>query len=376
VNVLIVSGIWPPDVGGPASHAPEFAERLRARGHEVEVVITADAEPAPEAYPVRWVSRHKPRGVRHVLSAASIARAGRRADVVYATGMLVRSALGSKLSRTPLVMKLTSDPTYERALRYGLSGEDLEAFQGERGTRVRALRRARDVAVGRAAHLVVPSDALRRMALGWGIPEERITLVPNPVAAPPEEAPREELRRKYGLEGPTLVFAGRLAPQKALDVALDALVRTSGVTLLIAGDGPEEPRLREHAAKLGLDGRVRFLGAQPRSVVFELLRAADGALLTSNWENFPHMVVEALAVGTPVLATAVGGVSEIVRDGENGLLVPAGDVDAVAGAIDRYFEDAALRERLRAVTGSSVEVYAPDRIYERLEQILERAARG
>ena len=65
MNVLIVSGIWPPDVGGPASHAPEFAERLRARGHEVEVVITADAEPAPEAYPVRWVSRHKPRGVRH-----------------------------------------------------------------------------------------------------------------------------------------------------------------------------------------------------------------------------------------------------------------------------------------------------------------------
>ena len=68
--------------------------------------------------------------------------------------------------------------------------------------------------------------------------------------------------------------------------------------------------------------------------------------------------------------------SEIVRDGENGLLVAAGDIDAVAGAIDRYFEDAELRERLRAEAESSVEVYAPDRIYERLEQILERAARG
>jgi glycosyltransferase involved in cell wall biosynthesis len=376
VNVLIVSGIWPPDVGGPASHAPELAERLRARGHEVEVVITADAQPTSEPYRVRWVSRRKPRGVRHVLSAAAIARAARRADVVYATGMLVRSALGSALVRTPLVMKLTSDPTYERALRYRLSGADLDAFQEARGARVRALRRARDLAVGRAAHLVVPSDALRQLALGWGIPEQRITLVPNPVSAPDELAPREELRRRHGLDGPTLVFAGRLAPQKALDVALDALVRAPSVSLVIAGDGPEESHLRAHAAKLGLDGRARFLGPQPRSVVFELLRAADAALLTSNWENFPHMVVEALAVGTPVLATAVGGVSEIVRDGENGLLVPAGDAEAVAGAIERYFEDAGLRERLRAAAGSSVEVYAPDRIYERLEQILERAARG
>ena len=376
MNILIVSGIWPPDVGGPASHAPELAERLRTRGHAVEVVITADAEPATEAYPVRWVSRQTPRGIRHVLSAAAIARAARRADVVYATGMLGRSALGSTLARTPLVMKLTSDPTYERALRYRLSGGDLEAFQSEGGVRVRALRRARDLAVGRAAHLVVPSEALRQLALGWGIPEDRVTLVPNPVSAPLGLAPREELRRKHSLDGPTLVFAGRLAPQKALDVALDALARAESVTLVIAGDGPDESRLREHAARLGLDGRARFLGAQPRSIVFELLRAADGALLTSNWENFPHMVVEALAVGTPVLATAVGGVSEIVRDGENGLLVAAGNVGAVADAIERYFDDAELRERLRATAGSSVEVYAPDRIYEQLEQILARAARG
>ena len=377
MKVLIVSGIWPPDVGGPASHAPEFAERLRARGHALEVLTTADAEPAPEQYPVRWVSRGAPRGIRHVLGATAIARFARHVDVVYATGMLVRSAIGSTLVRTPLVMKLTSDPAYERTLRYRLSGSDLDEFQAERaGARVRAFRRARDLAVGRAAHLVVPSAALRQLALGWGVEEERITLLPNPVSAPPEPTPRDELRRRHGFDGPTLVFAGRLAPQKAVDVALDALARVDGVTLVIAGDGIENSRLRDHAAKLGLDEQVRFLGPQPRSVVFELLRAADAALLTSSWENFPHMVVEALAVGTPVLATAVGGVREIVRDGENGLLVTVGDVEAVADAIERYFDDAELRERLRAAAPSSVEVYAPDRIYERLEQILERATRA
>jgi glycosyltransferase involved in cell wall biosynthesis len=174
--------------------------------------------------------------------------------------------------------------------------------------------------------------------------------------------------------GPTLVFAGRLAPQKRLDVALDALARADGVTLLIAGNGPAEQDLRRQAGTLGLDGRTRFLGPQPRRTVFELLRAADAALLSSSWENFPHMAVEALAVGTPVLATSVGGVAEIVRDGENGLLVPSEDPEALAEAIRRYFADSDLRKRLSAAAPSSVDRYAPAAIYDELERILERAA--
>ena len=373
MNVVIVSGIWPPDVGGPASHAPEAAERLRARGHAVEVVTTADVEPKPEAFPVHWSSRRSPRGVRHVRSALTIARATRRADVVYTTGMVVRSALAAALTRTPFVMKLTSDPTFERALRYGLTTADLDDFQRTAGARVGTLRRTSDFALRRAAHLVVPSESLRQLALGWGLSPERITLLPNPIAAP-VLASRDELRQRHGLEGPTLVFAGRLAPQKRLDVALEALARVTGVTLLIAGDGPDETQVRRHAGAPALDGRVRFLGAQPRSVVFELLGAADAALLSSSWENFPHMAVEALAVGTPVLATAVGGVTEIVRHEENGLLVPPGDPEALAAAIRRYFADAALRERLSAAAPTSVDRFAPAAIYDELEQILERAA--
>ena len=74
MKILVVSGIWPPDVGGPASHAPEVAAFLRARGHEVEAVITADAEPAREAYPVRWISRSLPPGARHVATVRLLAR--------------------------------------------------------------------------------------------------------------------------------------------------------------------------------------------------------------------------------------------------------------------------------------------------------------
>lgn len=373
MNVLIVSGIWPPDVGGPASHAPEAAGELRARGHGIEVLTTADSSPAPAAYTVHWVSRRIPIGLRHLATAWRIARTARRADVVYSTGMLGRSAAGASLARRPLVLKLTSDPVFERSLRYRLTGGSLEAFQRQRGLRIRALRQARDAALRRAAHLVCPSESLRRLAVAWGVPPDRVTLLPNPVS-PPELAERDELRRRHGLDGPTLAFAGRLTPQKSLDVALHALARSRGVSLVLAGDGPDAEQLRRLAGELSLDGRARFVGPQPREAVFELLRAADAALLSSSWENFPHMVVEALAVGTPVVATATGGVAEIVDDGRNGLLVPPGDPDALAAAIHRFFGDEELRDRLRAAAVQSVAEYAPDRIYDRLEEILRLSA--
>jgi glycosyltransferase involved in cell wall biosynthesis len=376
LKVLIVSGIWPPDVGGPASHAPEVAAELIARGHEVEVVTNAEVAPAAEPYRVHWVPRRLPRGLRHLRAALLIARRAREADVVYSTGMVGRSALGTMVARRPIVQKLTSDPTYERSIRYGLYGGALDTFQGARGLRLRALRAARNFALRRATRIVIPSESLRDLALGWGIAPGRIDVLPNPVEAPSELGERDALRRRHGVQGPTLVFAGRLSVQKAVDVALNALTRVDDVDLVLAGDGPDAEKLRALSRELGLDGRARFLGPQPRRTVFELLRAADAVVLSSKWENFPHVLVEALAVGTPVVSTDTGGVGEIVRDGENGLLVPPGDADALAGAITRYFAEPELRERLRAAAPASVERFAPEHIYSRLEQTLRDAARS
>jgi glycosyltransferase involved in cell wall biosynthesis len=119
---------------------------------------------------------------------------------------------------------------------------------------------------------------------------------------------------------------------------------------------------------------VRFLGPLARDRVIDLFRAADAAILSSSWENFPHAVVEALAAGTPVIATRAGGVAEVVHDEVNGLIVSADDAEALGAAVRRFAGDTELRERLRAAAVPSVAEYAPERVFGRLEATLLEVA--
>ena len=362
-----MSGIWPPDVGGPASHAPEVAAFLAGHGQTPTVLVTADAPPAPESYPVEWVSRSLPPGVRHLRALTMVARLARQSDVVYSTGMFGRSGAGALLARRPYVLKLTADPAFERARRRGLFRGSLADFQHERSARTLPFRAARDAIVRRAAHVVCPSSYLAELTVGWGVPGSRVTVLPNPAPDVSSLASRDELRGRHGFDGPTLVFAGRLTAQKSLELAVDAC-GSAGVRLVVVGDGPERARLEAL-------GGADYVGPRPRNEVLELFLAADASILSSSWENFPHGVVESLAVGTPVIATAVGGVAEVVTDGENGLLVAPGDAAALTAAIRRYLDEPGLAERLRAAAAPSVERYSRTRVYARLLELLTDASR-
>lgn len=371
MRVVVVSGIWPPDVGGPASHAPALADALVEAGHTVEVVTTADLAPDTQPYPVHWVARDRPAPLRHLAVAREVRRAAQGADRVYATTMVRRAALGAALGRRPLVVKLVADEAYERERRAGRFAGTLEEFQAERrGLRLRFLRATRTAALRRARCIVVPSAYLRQIAIGWGLDPSRVDVVPNPAPEVPEHPTRDEARATLGIDGFALGVAGRLTAQKALGDTLEALARVPDVALLVLGDGPERAKLERRAGELGLADRVRFLGAGTRDDVIALFRAVDAALLTSAWENLPHTLLEALATGTPVIATAVGGIPEVVRDGENGLLVPPRDIAAIASAIDRLVHDDALRASLAAAAAPSVEELAEPRILRRIVQAI------
>ena len=120
--------------------------------------------------------------------------------------------------------------------------------------------------------------------------------------------------------------------------------------------------------------RVRFLGLRPRDEELRIVAGAEAGLLSSDWENLPHSAVEALSVGVPVVSTAVGGVPEVVSDGENGLLVPPGDPDDARGRDPPHPGGAGLRDRLAAAAKPSVERAVERVVYGRLEALLAEAA--
>lgn len=368
MRILVLPGIWPPDVGGPATHGPDLARFLRERGHAVHVVTMADGDVTERPCPVETVSRRAPFLVRYPRLAAVGARAASRADVVYASATYAAAAAAARLARRPLVCKLVSDPAYERMRRYGLFGGTLEEFQDAGGPAASVAKCARTQALRTARAVVVPSDYLAAMARRWGLDEGRVVVLPNPAPAAIDVAPEP-------LEPWTFVFAGRLTRQKALHTAIAAVGKVPQARLLVIGDGPERPELERLAARVG-DGRVVFAGPRPRPAVLRALAGAHAAVLSSDWENLPHAAVEALAVGTPVVATAVGGVPEVVRDGVNGLLVDRGSPDELAAALARLVEEPGLRDRLAAEARRSVEPLDRERIYGRLEAILVDAARA
>jgi glycosyltransferase involved in cell wall biosynthesis len=376
MRILIVSGIWPPEVGGPASHGPEFGKFLIDRGHQVRAVTTAPKTGAADPGFSLTASRSdRPRLIRLSAGAMAVIRAAKRADVIYATGMYARSALASTLYRVPLVLKLVNDPAYDRARSLGIFSGTLEEFQGcQAPGSVRALKRLRRLTLARASRVVIPSRFFADIARGWGLEAERICVVPNP--APPIDglASRDELRGRLGIRGPTFVFVGRLADAKNLPLAIRALGLVPDASLVMIGDGPEREDLIRIIAQSGLAERVSLKGALPRAAAIEWLRAADAAILPSKFENFPHAAVEALAAGTPVIATSVGGVPEIVETGVTGILVPPDDPRAFGAAMASLLENPARLESLREGARAAAGTYRVEPIFETLERELATAA--
>lgn len=180
---------------------------------------------------------------------------------------------------------------------------------------------------------------------------ERIVTIPNGVALPSSSGlasvPAADDPRG---DGPLVGMVGRLSWKKGYEFALAAAVklkeRVPGVRFDIVGDGEQRPELEESAQRLGLAGTLRFLGQ--RRDVPELMRTFDCYVLSSVIEGMPNALLEAMALGRPVVTTSAGGSAEVVRDGESGLVVPPGDPDALANAVERVLRDADFARRIAA----------------------------
>jgi glycosyltransferase involved in cell wall biosynthesis len=208
-------------------------------------------------------------------------------------------------------------------------GTDINLIPRDR----RARRRILDAALG-ADGIVAVCAALKDAMVDLGIPAERIEVLRNGVNLELfRPADREEERERLGLAWPTVLSAGHLIERKGHDLVILGLPSLPGVSLVIAGEGPEERRLRDLARSAGVSDRVRFLGAVPQRELARWYGAVDALVLASSREGWANVLLEAMACGTPVVATRVWGTPEVVSAPEAGLLADERTPEAIASAV-------------------------------------------
>lgn len=345
MQVLIVTGIFPPDIGGPATYVPIIAAALARRGHEVTVLTLSDElEHEDGGYPYRVVRlpRRLQKPWRVLRTIGAVRRLGEQADVLFVNGLALESVLANMALGKPLVMKVVGDLAWERATSWGWTGDTFETFQKRRyGVRIELLKALRSWWTRRADRVIVPSRYLAHWVIRWGVPEEKLAVIYNAVEPVDGVEPLP-----VPLATPVkAITVGRLIPLKRVDGLLEALKEVPDLGLVVVGEGPERPRLEQLARDLQVSDRVYFAGQRSKREALGLMAACDLFVLNSTHEGLPHVAVEAMAVGLPVVATAVGGTPEVVRDRETGVLIGPGN-GTLKEALSALAADGEARQRL------------------------------
>ena len=297
-RILIATGVYPPESGGPATYTKLLEERLPALGFAVSVS------------PFSRV-RHLPKIIRHMAYFWKCLHMARSADIVYALDTVsvgLPSALAAKLAGKKFFLRVPGDYAWEQARqRFGVKDE-LDEFQSKSyGLRTGILRAIQRFVARGARAVVVPSAYMQKIVAGWGVKNSSVIYSSIDLATGytlPAHRP----------EGFLVVSSGRRVPWKGFEALASVVAREKTWHLFIAEELP----------------RAEALG---------WVKAADVFVLNSTYEGLSHALVEAMALGTPVVATSAGGNPELIEDKVDGLLVPPGDDNALYAALKRVEED-------------------------------------
>jgi glycosyltransferase involved in cell wall biosynthesis len=372
MKLLIATGIYPPEIGGPAGYVKGVATELAKQGHEVAVVTYGDSPELNSKYQIANIKRGDSTLVRYAKYAYQTWRLARKSDLIYAQGPVsegLPATIASILSRKPLVLKVVGDYAWEQYqqtkptniehrtlnMEHGTSNTEhrtlnfeyvtvnqdlneskfqvpslpaeasakegskielLDEFVTHRHSgKIRVLEAIERWVASRAKQIIVPSKYLKTIVEKWGIDAVKIKVVYNSISPLPIIESREELRNKYELGDKKLILtAVRAVPWKGGDFLCDVLKDLpNDFVLAVAGDGPSLESWKKHAEELGVSNRIAWLGRLSRKDLTEFYQSADLFVLATGYEGFPHVVVEAASVGLPCIVSDKGGNPEIAE---------------------------------------------------------------
>ncbi len=313
--MLILSGIFPPDVGGPAKFANVFSQWLSAKEWNVKVISLSDSGHGRKllrAVEVSLVSRKIGLIKRYILVIKQIYRSSKTFELILANGLFIELWITSKIFGISYSVKVPGDIVWERAKNQSVTSLGVDEFQNESlNWKYRFFREIYSRSLRNATHVIVPSQHLFDLCELWGVPKSRIHLVHNSVFV--DEFKDLTLNKDFDL-----LTVARLVKWKGIDEIIKVCGENK-LSLLVVGDGPEMQNLNK-VAKLN-KASVSFAGDVAQENLPSYYSRCRAFVLNSNFEASSYSLLEAMACSLPVIASRKTGSSEVVRDSVDGFLI-------------------------------------------------------
>lgn len=346
-KILLITDIFPPQIGGPATFIPHLAEKLATGyGYQVTVICTSDKatdeSDKNRPYVVRRLQKRNSYRYKFEIRRLLIKEMLMH-DCILINGLETLTYQIARVLRKPYILKIVGDSVWEFARNTGGTTLDFERFQMDEVERekFKALIEKRNQLVLFAQHVVTPSNYLKHIVHRWGIPLESITTIAN--GSNLDHFLHSQNKNRIN-EPLRVLFVGRLTNWKGVETLLLAMTHVDNVHARIVGDGPGFLHLIELAKQLNIADRVEFTGRVAQREVEKQMADAHVLVLTSLYEGLSHTLLEAMASGLPCIASNLGGNAEVITSGKNGFLIEPQNVQELAKSLKLLETNEGLRQ--------------------------------
>jgi glycosyltransferase involved in cell wall biosynthesis len=336
MKTLLVSGIYPPDVGGPATYIPKIAGRMIDQGIDVEVLTLRNQENLIPVSPctVNFVAREGLLVLRMLRVILLSIKKLRQSDAVLANGLHQEIAVGLCFSSVRSIAKIVGDPVWERARNKGETKVAMSEFK-KLSLRQQCERILLVWSLNKFDLVICPSVELTEMVKYWGV-KSKVKYVPNGVP---------ETNQPFSIKEYDVCSASRLVKWKNIDRIIDAC-SLAGAALAVAGDGPEISLLESKSRQVL--SPIDFLGQLNDSQVNKLLSKSRIFVLFSDYEGLSFGLLKAMSLGMPIVVSDAPGNLEVLEDRTDCIVVPRGDTQKLSGAIRELLDNPGLADELGA----------------------------
>jgi len=350
-RILILTGVFPPDIGGPATQLDALIKELIKNGYQVRVLTFGSSDNVVYPYSVKRVSNHWPGFLKSFVYLKKGFWYALRADILYSQDLYTAGLTGliiKKILRKPLVTRFVGDSAWETASARGWTNDDILTFQEKKYSwSIEWRKKIRKKILVNSDKIVVVSYFLQNLAQKIGLAKEKIKVIYNSVDF---LEIKEESIDEYDYKGKVILTIARLIPWKGIDMLIEImpkLIKKYGqINLVIIGKGQELNNLQNLAQSLDLENSVFFPGKLDRQQTIEHLKTADLFVLNTNYEGMSHCLLEAMKVGLPIITTKAGGNPETIKDGQTGLLVDYKNKEQWLEAISLVLDNPDLAKKL------------------------------